>query len=156
MKCSLFSFIPWVGFRYNLHAERSRIMIRWCALGMSDLMLFAALAVAGDREVANFALLDATGKLHELRRQEGKAVVLFFTANGCPVARQSAPKLNGLAQRFADRGVTFFLVNSNSADDRKSILKEQAELQLFRTPVLKDDTQGVARHLGVTRTGECV
>src|SRR5262245_4584054 len=36
-------------------------------------------------EVSNFALLDLTGKLHELRRAEGKAVVLFFTTNGCPV-----------------------------------------------------------------------
>jgi peroxiredoxin len=44
-------------------------------------------------EVLNFALLDSSGKLHELRRLEAKAVVLFFTANGCPVARQSAPKL---------------------------------------------------------------
>src|SRR5262245_55857124 len=98
----------WEGFRYNSYAERSRDMISRCGLGLSGVMLLAALAVAGEREVANFALLDATGKLHELRRQEGKAVVLFFTANGCPVARQSAPKLNGLAQRFGDRGVTFF------------------------------------------------
>src|SRR5436190_355568 len=107
-------------------------------------------------EVLNFALLDANGKLHELRRAEGKAVVLFFTANGCPVARQSAPKLAGLNARFGDRGVTFYLVNANSADDRDSILKEAMELQLGRLAVLKDDTQGVARHLGVKRTCECV
>ena len=47
-------------------------------------------------EVSNFALLDQRGRLHELRRMNGRAVVLFFTANGCPVARQSASKLNAL------------------------------------------------------------
>src|SRR5205823_4112800 len=44
-------------------------------------------------EVLNFALIDHHGRLYELRRAGGKAVVLFFTANDCPVARQSASKI---------------------------------------------------------------
>ena len=53
-------------------------------------------------EVPNFALLDDQGKNHELHRADGRAVVLFFTGVGCPVARKSAGKLLELKKRFAD------------------------------------------------------
>lgn len=107
-------------------------------------------------EVLNFALIDHQGRLHELRRVGGKAVVLFFTANDCPVVRQSAPKLRSLREKFSERGVSVFMVNSSMADDRKSISKEAEELHIWHLPVLKDETQGVARHLGVKRTGETI
>ena len=107
-------------------------------------------------EVLNFALLDQRGRLHELRRVGGRAVVLFFTANECPIARQSATKLRALREQFAERGVEVFMVNANSADDRASISKEMAELNAWHLPVLKDDTQGLARHLGVNRTGVAI
>ena len=118
--------------------------------------LFASSAQAAADEVLNFALLDHRGRMHELRRLEGQAVVLFFTANECPVARQSAPKLRALREQFAGRGVQVLLVNANPSDDRKSINREAYELGLWHLPTLKDDTQGVARHLGVKRTGEVV
>src|SRR5262245_48042721 len=107
-------------------------------------------------EVLNFALLDHRGRMHELRRMSGKAVVLFFTANECPIARQSASKLRKLREVFSERGVSVFMVNSNPADDRKSISKEMTDLGVWHLPVLKDDTQGVARHLDVKRTGETI
>lgn len=108
------------------------------------------------REVLNFALLDHQGRMHELRRSNARAVVLFFTANGCPVARQAASKIDALRQQFGARGVEFLLVNANTGDDRKSIGTEARELGIGHIPVLHDDTQGVARHLAVRRTGEAI
>lgn len=130
-------------------------------LGLSNgLLLLAAprdaSGAASADEVINFALIDHQGRLHELRRQEGRAVVLFFTANDCPVARQSASKLKALREQFGQRGVSVLLVNSNPADDRVSIAKEARALGIWHLPVLKDDTQGVARTLGVKRTGETI
>src|ERR1051325_5020406 len=107
-------------------------------------------------EVLNFAMIDHRGRLHELRRMPGKAVVLFFTANECPIARQSASKLRALREKFSERGVEIFMVNSAMDEDRKSISKEMANLGAWHIPVLKDDTQGVAQHLGVKRTGETI
>lgn len=107
-------------------------------------------------EVSNFALLDHQGRLHELRRSGGKAVVLFFTANGCPIARQSVGKLQALREKYSAQGVSVFLVNSSAGDDRESINKEAYELKAWHLPVLKDDTQGVARHLQARRTGEAI
>src|SRR5712691_11313190 len=88
-------------------------------------------------EVPNFALLDQRGRLHELRRLGGRAVVLFFTANDCPVARQSAAKLKALREKFGERGVSVLLVNSSPSDTRKYISKEAAELGIWHLPVLK-------------------
>lgn len=107
-------------------------------------------------EVVNFVLLDQQGRAFELRRSEARAVVLFFTANGCPVARQYASKLKTLRDVYSPRGIDIVMVNSSSGDDRASIVKEMGELGISSLPVLKDDTQGVARHLGVLRTGEVV
>jgi len=131
------------------------VVVLMC-LAVARTVAAADAASAPAKEVSNFALLDVAGKLHELRRTDAKAVVLFFTSNGCPVARQSAPKLTRLASKFFDQGVEFWLVNANSADDLEAIAKETFELRLLHLPVLIDETQGVAAHLGVNRTGECV
>jgi hypothetical protein len=106
------------------------------------------------KEVLNFALIDHRGQLHELRRSGAQAVVLYFTANECPVARQSASKLRKLREVYSSRGVEVWMINSSMGDDRKSISREMTDLRAYHVPVLKDDTQGVARHLGVRRTGE--
>src|SRR5215831_18782199 len=50
-------------------------------------------ALATSHEVPNFSLLDLRGQNQQLRRVDNKAVVLFFTGNGCPIARQSIGKL---------------------------------------------------------------
>ena len=113
-------------------------------------------AFADDAEVLNFALLDHKGQYHELRRAQGRAVVIFFTGNGCPIARQSILKLRMLQQRYLDRGMTFWMINANPQDDRASIAEEAEAFRSDPLPILKDDTQGVARLLGVKRTGETV
>ena len=100
-----------------------------CGLGVSPMATGSeAKSSAGSGEVLNFAMLDHRGRLHELRRMGGRAVVLFFTANDCPVARQSASKLKSLRSRFFERGVEIFMVNASMADDRKNIAKEATEL----------------------------
>ena len=108
-------------------------------------------------EVPNFALLDIHGRYHELHRAETRAVVLFFTGNGCPVARQCLHKIAALSDKFPEKDAAFWVVDSIDDDDRESIYKEARELHVERIlPFLKDDTQGVARALGVHRTGTAV
>src|SRR4051812_28867325 len=120
------------------------------------LLLCTAAVLSAATEVSNFVLLDQRGRAFELRRSDARAVVLFFTANGCPVARQYATKLNAMRDDYATRGVDIVMVNSSTGDDRASIVKEMRELKTTFLPVLKDDTQGLAHHLGVNRTGVAV
>src|SRR5688572_7044083 len=107
-------------------------------------------------EVANFLLLDYRGKVYELDRVDGRAVVLFFTGNGCPIARQSISKIRDLRRKFANQGVVFWMVNSYSQDDRESIRKEAQEFRIGSLPVLEDQSQALALSLGVQRTCETI
>src|SRR4051794_21082838 len=95
------------------------------AIAMSGALALPAAEAAPDsntpKEVFNFALLDHQGRMHELRRMDARAVVLFFTANECPIARQSVTKLRKLREAYATRGVAVLMVNSAPGDDRKSI-----------------------------------
>ena len=106
--------------------------------------------------VANFNLVDQDDINHELYRAPGKAVVLFFTGNGCPVARKSAPKLNALKDEFEAKGVTFWVVNSYSGDTTEEIRKERRDIGLWGTVFLIDRKQAVALALGVEHTSEVV
>lgn len=111
---------------------------------------------AGVSEVPNFQLLDHQGVSRELHRQKHhKAVLLFVTGNGCPIARQSLPALKELQAEYGPQGVEVWLLNSNPQDDREAIRKEAVEFE-HSFPVLVDAGQWVAQALGVTRTCEAI
>jgi mono/diheme cytochrome c family protein len=99
--------------------------------------------------------LDLRGKNHELRRAEAKAVVLFFTGNGCPIARKSVDKLKALRQHFGT-DVAFWLINTYATDSREECRKEYAEFDMAPLTYLRDPKQAVALVLGVERTAEVV
>jgi peroxiredoxin len=124
-------------------------------------LLCAAPALAGPGSrvgtaVPDFVLLDQKGRAHELARLPGKAVVIFVTGNGCPIARQTVPALKELRKEYFERGVTFWMLDANLQDDRASIAKEGDELDVDRVPILHDEAQVVARQLGATHTAEAI
>lgn len=122
----------------------------------APVLILHALAADAPKEVPDFALLDTRGRYYQLKRNDAQVVVLFFTANGCPVARQSISRLKQIQEDFAERGARVWMINSNTADDRASIRKEAEEFNLGFLPVLIDETQGVAAMLGVQRTGTAI
>ncbi len=70
-----------------------------------------------DKTVPNFSLLDYRGRHYELYRANSRVVVLYFTGVGCPLARQSVPKLIKMSTQFGPRGVTFWMINSAPQND---------------------------------------
>jgi len=112
-------------------------------------------AVAKPAEVPNFNLPDLNGRNHELRRAEGKVVVLFFTGNGCPIARQSISKLKRLHEQFG-KDVTFWMVNTYSEDSSGDCHKEYQEFKMWPLTYLRDSKQGLAAAFGVERTAEVI
>ena len=144
---------PTVGFMHFRSFDSSaRGFWRWC-LGM---LIPLGLVSGAEPAVPNFSLLDLEGRNHELYRAEGRAVVLFFTGVGCPVARKSAAKLIQLRQQFHDQGVHFWIVNTYSDDSIQDAAREAEELKLTGFPYLRDPRQGVALAFGVQRTAEVV
>lgn len=117
-------------------------------------LLAVGAAMASPEDIPNFSLLDYRGKHHELRRAEGRVVVLFFTGNGCPEARQSIQKIRSARSKLAAQGVVFWMINANPQDDRKAIAEEAQEFRVGSIPILKDDLQAMAQVLRVKRTCE--
>ena len=120
-------------------------------------MLFAghpaAAAVPGDR-IDNFRLLDQAGASHDLYYlSDARAVVLMVHGNGCPIVRNTLPRLREIRDRFRDRGVEFLLINSNLQDKRDLVAREAAEFGID-IPILLDATQLVGEALGVERTAD--
>ena len=104
----------------------------------------------------NFNLLDLQGRDHELYRTEGRAVVLFFTGNGCPIARKSVSKLRDVRRRFEKEGVAVWMVHSYPEDTTAEIAREVDELQVRGLVHLRDPKQGLALTFEVERTAEVV
>ncbi len=107
-------------------------------------------------KVANFALLDHTGRPFELFREaDARAIVLISHANGCPVIRKLSPAILKLKSEFEAAGVRFYLINANLSDTPKKILEETKKFG-FKMPVLIDQAQTVLPELHVERTGEAL
>lgn len=135
------------------------VMKPWLSFALAGLMGLSVpvtLQAASSRAVSDFSLVDLRGQNHQLYRTKGRAVVLFFTGVGCPIARKSAEKWKALAEQFGPQGVSFWMINTYPDDTTKDILNEVFELGLHTVAYLKDPRQGVALALGVERTAEVV
>ncbi len=142
----------------KMHCNRG--MLRLLTLIIVCLLSGLGLADAPSRmgreagKVENFLLLDHQGKSRELYRQtSARAVVLIFTTSGCPIIEKSTPTIKALRDEFASRGVVFWLVDSNTDDDAKTVGEETRNFAID-LPVLLDRNQSVARSVGATRTAE--
>ncbi|GMV99516.1 MAG: hypothetical protein AMXMBFR84_06550 [Candidatus Hydrogenedentota bacterium] len=105
----------------------------------------------------NFRLMDHLGQSHELHRYgaDSKAIVLYTTGNGCPIAQKSVPALKALRDKYAPEGVVFLMLNGNPLDTREDVASEAKEFGID-IPILLDEAQLVVKSLGVERTCEAI
>lgn len=130
-----------------------------CSPSSSDAPQTAAEMEAGpDVDVAefadNFTLIDHKGDAHDLfYYADAPAVVIMTHGNGCPIMRGAGPDYQAIADRYAEQGVQFYLLNSNLQDTRESVAAEAEEYGID-LPILIDEHQLVGESLGVARTAE--
>src|SRR5262245_36027546 len=102
--------------------------------------------------VSDFQLTDHTRLAHELYYfKYVPAIVLMSQANGSKVSRDAASELAKLQAAYKDKGVLFYMINSNDTRDAASA---EAKSQKFAMPVLMDELQLVGEQLGYKREGE--
>ena len=103
--------------------------------------------------VENFSLPDTNGKVQSLNELKGKngSVVVFLSAQ-CPVVKAYNDRINQLAADYADKGITFIGINSNSTESADWVKSHAAETYKF--PVLIDKGNVLADKLGATVTPE--
>ena len=108
------------------------------------------------RELPNFNLLDTRENNVELYGARGKAVALFFTGTGCPIARKSVQTFTKLEREYAAQGIEFWIVNSYADESARDIRREIGRLGLRDMTYLLDTKQTVAYAYGVNRTAEVI
>ena len=124
------------------------------ALFFVSLFSLSISAIEPGDKVENFRLLDQKGGSHELfYYDDKKALVFLVQGNGCPFARNAAPRFQELRDIYSDKEVEFFMLNSNLQDDRLSI-REEAKEYGYDLNILIDETQIIGESLELSRTGE--
>lgn len=112
----------------------------------------AALPTARVDSVKNFTLNDVDGKPRSLvDHRKARAIVIAWTAPGCPVAMVYAPRLAEMAKTYAAQEVAFLGVSSNaseSIDDLKRMVKDGG----IPYPVLVDADGSLAQALSARTT----
>ena len=119
-----------------------------------SLFVLASACCVGATKVDNFSLIDHQGAAHELYyHSDASAIVLMVQGNGCPIVRNALPDYRALRDSFQDSDVEFWMLNSNSQDNRDTIASEAEEFDID-FPILVDSAQLVGMGLELTRTAE--
>ena len=104
----------------------------------------------------SFNLPATDGQTCSLNRFDDKVLVIFFTCNHCPYVIGSDENTRAIAEQFADRGVRFVAINSNSkhtyAEDSFEHMVERMNEHKFPWTYLYDESQEVALAYGALRT----
>lgn len=110
----------------------------------------------GDR-APDFELPATDGRTYSLSDFDDiDTLVIFFTCNHCPYVINSDEITRQTAEKFADRGVKFVAINSNSkhtyAEDSFDAMVKRMKENKFPWLYLYDESQEVAREYGALRT----
>lgn len=117
-------------------------------LPLSALLLPLALAAC-----RGGAALDLDGGRVDPLAAAAPATVLLFVSTTCPISNRYAPELRRLHDRFAPRGVAFYLVYP---DDRESPEAVAEHLRAYHTAgaAVRDPERALVRRAGATVTPE--
>lgn len=136
-----------------MRSSCSSLLITTLALVMVLIGVTTSANVAASR-IGDFTLLDHTGKSHQLSwYNDQEAVVVYVQGNGCPIVRNGSHTLKSIRDEFSEEDVVFFMLNPQPQDNRESVTEEATEYG-YDFPILLDESQLVARSLGVDRTAE--
>lgn len=136
---------------------------------MKKLIVFLAAAVifitsftkdggyqVGDK-AADFKLKNIDDKLFSLADQkDAKGYIVIFTCNHCPYAVKYEDRIIALNAKYAKLGYPVVAINPNDPvaypDDNFANMKKRAKSKSFTFPYLVDETQGIAKAYGATKT----
>jgi len=128
-------------------------------LAVAVVSLLSVPALAAEKSpigqtVQDFALQDYRGQTHSLSDfDDYELVVVAFLGTECPLAKLYGPRLQELADEYAQRGVAFIAIDPNRQDSITE-LAHYARVHRIEFPLLKDTGNLVADQFGAERTPE--
>ena len=106
------------------------------------------------QRVDDFELTDQTRLAHRLYYfGYSPAIVIMTHTLGGKVTADGAAQLEKMAKAYADKGVLFYMLDSNLSDNREAVAAAAAK-RGWTIPILMDERQLVGEQLGVQREGE--
>lgn len=110
----------------------------------------------GDK-AADFKLKNIDGKMLSLATNKAaKGYIVVFTCNTCPYANAYEQRIIDLHTKYAAQGYPVVAINPNDPavvpGDAFAEMQKRAKEKKYAFPYLQDETQGVARQFGATRT----
>lgn len=119
----------------------------------------AGLAHGAKAPATDIKLKTVDGKMITLAEVSGtKGTLVVFTCNACPYVKAWEERLVSLGNTYADKGIGVIAINSNDpkvqAGDSYEVMQERARERGMKFPYAMDETSGVARAFGATRTPE--
>lgn len=111
-------------------------------------------ASAADR-ISDFSLVDHNGKFFQLSRAADNEAIVILSHDDSRDVRRAYGDLEELVEQFADQPVAFYLIDSTGAADKVE-MRDVADDADIALPILMDDTQLVAKELGIARTTDVV
>lgn len=110
-----------------------------------------AVESAVGRQIDDFTLVDVHGQTRSLADlADAPLAVVAFMGTECPLARLYAPRLQQLADEYADRGVAFVAIDSN-VQDPLTRMSAFANQHGWKFGFWKDRDQSVADLFSITR-----
>jgi len=107
-------------------------------------------------DAPDFILPATDGNRYDLSAFKEEVLVIFFTCNHCPYVIGSDELTRAAALRYAEKGVRFIGINSNSArtyqEDDFPHMVSRMEEQKFPWLYLYDESQEIAMAYGALRT----
>src|SRR5947207_2008257 len=105
-------------------------------------------------QIGSFELKDIQGQGHKLEEwKSSRALVIVFLGTECPLAKQYAPRLQELADKYSKQDVAVLIINSNQQDSLTE-LTHFARTSGLKTPILKDLGNKIADQFQAERTPE--
>ena len=115
----------------------------------------ASIPVSAGERISDFSLIDQHGKFFQLSRQANFDAIVFMAHEDSRDVRRAASDLADLSTQFEGQNVGFYFIDSTGETDKAEI-RETADDADIELPVLMDETQLVARELGIERATDVV
>jgi thiol-disulfide isomerase/thioredoxin len=125
-------------------------------------LLLATVACAQEQlavgaQAPQFALVNAIdGKTVTMKPSDGRVKVVIFTCNSCPFAKAFEPRIIEVAQKFGQKGISFYAIDPNDdtkySDETLANMKARADEREYPFPYLKDGDSSIARAYGARVT----
>ena len=131
-------------------------MLRYRIFLIIAIVSSSVLAEDSLRKVGDFALLDQSGKHHQLGKYAEKDAAIFLSiSEECPNSLEILKSYTLLSQSSQSSNVVFFVIDSTYRETNLEALSSYATID-SDLPILIDDSLLITESLGMQRVGDLV